>query len=286
MASIHKIETNFSQIKPMVSPVGAIGHFQFMPCTVIGWGYPTCQISSLGNANIPESALTSPSIINQYGGYGGVDGNGDGVVDMFNIYDAAYTAANYLSSNMNGSDETEAMRNAIFAYNRADWYVEKVLATYFSYTNGLMLGGEAMAEVINGSAWVVPYSKNITSSFGVRNGRNHNGIDVASGGIRGKAIVAYADGVVTYSQFNNGGGYGYKVDIDHGGAVTTHYAHMLEKGIPVGTEVKAGQVIGYVGNTGNVYSSSGGGDGTHLHFEVRISGQPVDPMQYVGQFIN
>src|SRR5699024_12244769 len=88
----------------------------------------------------------------------------------------------------------------------------------------------------------------------------HAGIDIASEGIKGTTIIAFADGKVTISEANGttfdstlenrGNGYGWYIEIDHGNNVKTRYAHMKKKGIAVGQEVKAGDVIGQVGSTG------------------------------------
>lgn len=120
LAAIHSIETNYSTLSVMVSTAGAVGHSQFMPCTWIGWSHPTC--SGLGRGNITQSELSDMSKINKYGGYG-VDGNGDGQADPWNIYDAIHSTANYL----NKSGFTKNKYNAIFTYNRADWYVKDVI---------------------------------------------------------------------------------------------------------------------------------------------------------------
>lgn len=121
LASIHRIETRFSTIDPMVSYVGAEGHFQFMPCTWVGWGHPTC--GGLGTGNISKSEGMDPAAIARYGGFG-VDANGDGKADPYDIEDAAHTAANYLAKS--GAAKGE-IRNAIFAYNRSDQYVAEVM---------------------------------------------------------------------------------------------------------------------------------------------------------------
>lgn len=130
LASIHRIETRFSTIKKMESTVGAQGPFQFMPCTFVGWGHPSC--SGLGKGNIPKNQMSDPKIIKKYGGYG-VDGNGDGKADIWNLEDAAYSAANYLSASGASSGD---FQKAIFAYNNADWYVQEVIQYMDLYGSG------------------------------------------------------------------------------------------------------------------------------------------------------
>ncbi|MET3656973.1 lytic transglycosylase domain-containing protein [Sporosarcina psychrophila] len=121
LAAHHRIETRFSTMDPLLSPVGAEGHMQFMPCTFVGWTYPGC--SGLGKGEIPEKDKTNPAIIKEYGGYG-VDGNGDGIADPYDIEDAIFSAANYLSKSGAADGDLE---KAIFNYNRSEKYVQDVL---------------------------------------------------------------------------------------------------------------------------------------------------------------
>jgi peptidoglycan LD-endopeptidase LytH len=121
LAAHHRVETKFSTMKTLVSPVGAEGHMQFMPCTFVGWSHPSC--SGLGKGNIPQSQKTDPEVIEKYGGYG-VDANGDGIADPFQIEDAVFSAANYLERNGAADGKIE---QAVFAYNHSDKYVEDVL---------------------------------------------------------------------------------------------------------------------------------------------------------------
>jgi murein DD-endopeptidase MepM/ murein hydrolase activator NlpD len=132
-------------------------------------------------------------------------------------------------------------------------------------------------------AWPVPGFYNVTSSFGMRMHpvlhvkRMHTGIDIGKNGkqaIAGAAIVAVGKGKVIYAGYRNG--YGNTVMIDHGNGVVTLYAHQPSGGIRVsnGQSVKKGQRIGTVGMTG--YAT-----GPHLHFEVRINGNPVNPLNYL-----
>lgn len=121
LAAHHRIETRFSTMDPLLSPAGAEGHMQFMPCTFVGWGYPGCE--GLGKGSIPEKDKTDPAVIQKYGGYG-VDANGDGIADPFDIEDAIFSAAHYLSKSGAADGEIE---KAVFHYNHSDKYVEDVL---------------------------------------------------------------------------------------------------------------------------------------------------------------
>lgn len=127
LAAHHRIETKFSTMDPLLSPVGAEGHLQFMPCTFVGWTHPTC--SGKGQGEIPEKEKTDPAVIAKYGGYG-LDGDGDGVADPYNLMDALYSAANYLSKNGAADGKLE---QAIFQYNHSDQYVKDVLHYYHLY---------------------------------------------------------------------------------------------------------------------------------------------------------
>jgi peptidoglycan LD-endopeptidase LytH len=121
LAAHHRIETRFSTMDPLLSPVGAEGHMQFMPCTFVGWTYPGC--TGLGKGDIPEKDKTDPAVIEEYGGYG-VDANGDGFADPYDIEDAMFSAAKYLANSGAAEGEYE---KAIFNYNRSEKYVEDVL---------------------------------------------------------------------------------------------------------------------------------------------------------------
>ncbi|WHY83162.1 lytic transglycosylase domain-containing protein [Siminovitchia fortis] len=121
LAAHHRVETIFSTMDPMISPVGAEGHMQFMPCTFVGWSHPSCD--GLGTGDIPEDEKTDPAVIKKYGGYG-VDANGDGKADPWDIEDSIFTAANYLAKNGAAAGDFE---KAVFAYNHSNEYVEEVL---------------------------------------------------------------------------------------------------------------------------------------------------------------
>jgi murein DD-endopeptidase MepM/ murein hydrolase activator NlpD len=115
-----------------------------------------------------------------------------------------------------------------------------------------------------------PVSGPVTSPFGYRWGRLHAGIDI--GVPYGTPIHAAAAGTVVLAGWT--GGYGNYTCIDHGGGMATCYAHQSSYAVSSGAQVSQGQVIGYVGSTGHSF-------GAHLHFEVRINGNPVDPLGYL-----
>lgn len=122
----------------------------------------------------------------------------------------------------------------------------------------------------------------LTTHFGYDawRGGNHYGIDVSGGGIGGKNIYA-AQGGTVITAFNDSGwhgGYGNYVIIDHGGGISTVYAHCSATTVDVGQVVSKGDVIGYVGTTG--WST-----GNHLHFETRVNGTAVDPFTYGYEYV-
>ncbi|MGP3788206.1 peptidoglycan DD-metalloendopeptidase family protein [Paenibacillus sp. 1A_MP2] len=129
LAAVHRVETVFSTDKRMISSVGAIGHMQFMPRTWIGWSYPGTR---LGDADIPDDVLTDPAQIAHYGGYG-TDANGDGKADPWDIEDAIFTAAKYLSAN--GGSPFD-MQKALYAYNKSNEYYLEVTGFVDLYTDG------------------------------------------------------------------------------------------------------------------------------------------------------
>lgn len=159
-------------------------------------------------------------------------------------------------------------------------------------------GTEAVTK--NGETFTTgdPYPTVITSHFSTRddpfNGQEsfHSGIDIASSdGSYGAYIIAARDGTVTYPNSDSptncvsngnedpcGGGYGNYVMIEHSDGSITVYAHMYENSITVhsGDQVSQGQVIGKMG-------SSGRSNGSHLHFEVRVNGKQVNPLNYVSE---
>lgn len=140
--------------------------------------------------------------------------------------------------------------------------------------------GSSTQVVVSSTGFIRPISGPITSPFGYRihpifkSRIYHSGIDI--GGPNGGAIKASNDGKVIYSGWY--GGYGKVVILDHGvingQPITTLYAHMSTISVSNGQMVKKGQTVGREGSTG--YST-----GPHCHFEVRVNGKPVNPMNYI-----
>jgi murein DD-endopeptidase MepM/ murein hydrolase activator NlpD len=132
------------------------------------------------------------------------------------------------------------------------------------------------ASAVGATGFVRPVPGAITSGFGPRHhpilgySRPHTGVDFRAP--HGQPIKAAQSGVVILA--NVWGGYGRAVVIDHGGGLATLYAHQSSLAVSYGDRVMAGDVIGKVG-------TSGLSAGPHLHFEVRIGGEPVDPAPYL-----
>ena len=133
--------------------------------------------------------------------------------------------------------------------------------------SGAGSGGGGGAPSSSGFIW--PVSGPVTSGFGWRWGRMHEGIDI--GAACGTPIRAAASGTIVYAGWMDG--YGNIIIIDHGGGMGTAYGH--QSAIYVGGgSVSQGQTIGAVGSTGH-------STGCHLHFEVRVNGTPVNPLSYL-----
>jgi murein DD-endopeptidase MepM/ murein hydrolase activator NlpD len=115
-----------------------------------------------------------------------------------------------------------------------------------------------------------PVAGTLTSPYGWRWGRMHEGIDIAAGS--GTPIYASASGTVIACGYE--GGYGNLVVLDHGGGLATAYGHQSSIAVTCGQSVGRGQLVGYVGSTGR-------STGPHVHFEVRVGGGAVDPLGYL-----
>lgn len=155
-----------------------------------------------------------------------------------------------------------------------------------SSSSGSSSSGSSSVIVPSGSgfAWPTPGFVSLSSEwFEDRQVYNHGGIDIAGAGIMGTPVVAAADGTViaTNSSCTHnwgksyscgcGGGYGNYVMISHAGGKMTVYGHLTSLTVSTGQTVSRGQVIGYVGSTGN-------STGPHLHYECRLNGVRYNPM--------
>ena len=129
--------------------------------------------------------------------------------------------------------------------------------------------GGSSGDGSSSSGFIWPVNGVVTSGFGWRWGRMHEGVDIAAP--TGTSIRAAAGGTVIYAGYM--GGYGNLVIVDHGNGLSTAYAHQSAIYVSGGS-VSQGTVIGAVGSTGN-------STGPHLHFEVRVNGSAVDPMGYL-----
>jgi murein DD-endopeptidase MepM/ murein hydrolase activator NlpD len=134
----------------------------------------------------------------------------------------------------------------------------------------LRASGSHSGATPSSAGLIWPVQGVITSPFGMRWGRMHEGLDI--GAPTGTPIWAAAGGTVIYAGWE--GGYGNLTVIDHGNGLATAYGHQLRIAVSSGQTVAQGQVIGYVDSTGH-------STGPHLHFEVRVNGAPVDPLGYL-----
>lgn len=126
------------------------------------------------------------------------------------------------------------------------------------------------------TAYVMPAQGVLSSGYGIRWGRLHQGIDIA--GPIGTPVVAAASGVVEFAGWNSGG-YGNVIDIRHSDGSLTRYAHLSRVQVQQGDCVSQVQVIGAIGSTGR-------STGPHLHFELHLAGQgAVNPVDYLPSMV-
>ena len=162
--------------------------------------------------------------------------------------------------------------------------VRETRASYLAEVNALEAQSAALAQAIrnaqsgpesagsdvSGSGLIWPVHGPITSPFGMRWGRMHEGIDIAVP--TGTPVHAAASGSVIYAAWMTG--YGNLVVLDHGNGLATAYAHNSSLLVSLGQRVSQGQAISLSGSTGN-------STGPHVHFEVRVNGIAVDPLRYL-----
>jgi len=141
-------------------------------------------------------------------------------------------------------------------------------ASRSSDRSGPALSSEQAAPVV----WVLPLDCNyeITTLYEMRWGEFHYGVDLACA--YGTPIHAAADGVVILARYD--GGFGNAIMIDHGGGIETIYGHASSLKAHEGDNVKAGDVVSYIGSTG--FST-----GNHCHYEIHINGKPTNPFPFM-----
>lgn len=134
----------------------------------------------------------------------------------------------------------------------------------------VIVKGSKKSHNIVSNTLTLPSRGFISSGFGMRWGKMHNGIDIAAD--EGTPIYAVISGKVIYSSFEEG--YGNLIKIDNGGGVETLYGHCSSMEVNVGENIRKGQMIGRVGSTGK-------STGPHVHFEVRQNGKAKNPTEYL-----
>lgn len=164
--------------------------------------------------------------------------------------------------------------NEIKTQNVEDIYTSTLEVAKESIVEKLQIDTTQEITNINGiKIATLPVSGTISSRYGVSSNirsSKHTGLDIAAS--KGTQIKVVADGTVTCAKYS--GSYGYLVKVDHGNGLETWYAHTSKMYVKEGQEVKAGDVIALVGSTGN-------STGPHLHFEIRINGEHVNPQKYL-----
>ena len=150
-----------------------------------------------------------------------------------------------------------------------------------SLTNNEKLAAKMVDQILELGAWRIAVQKipfahplnetfQYTSGFGQRWGTMHYGTDMAAK--HGSAILATADGVINFAGWEKG--YGKLIKIKHDFGYETRYAHLSKISVSVGQRISQGDRIGKMGNTGR-------STGTHLHYEIRRNGKPINPMKYI-----
>ncbi len=157
--------------------------------------------------------------------------------------------------------------------------LEKEMKEVQAEIDAIYASMDSMGDYVGGGfMYPVPGYRGISSYFGWRfnNSDFHTGVDFTGAGVNGKSVVASNSGMVSFTKttFVAGKGYGKYIIIDHGGGYSTLYGHLSAINVSVGDYVAKGQNIANVGSTG--WST-----GPHLHFEVRINGEPKNPLNYL-----
>lgn len=295
LAAVHGKETTFSLNPVATDPtkgsynsrgelIGAVGHFQFMPASWVGWAsINDYNVTSKGAISGDISFIKVPENIWKYGGRG-KDANNDGVADPWDLEDSMYAAALFIKSYGYEKGNDAAIKTALAKYNggpvyytvaEAQRYAESVYATGKKFEKGKQspLGD---ISILPGNI-TYPTVGRYTSPYGQRNlfgeRKMHYGMDIAN--ILGTPIVSVADGVVFHVGPHDS--WGNYIKIRHnvnGQEFQTLYAHLSRIDVRSGQTVSKGTQIGLMGSTGR-------STGSHLHLEVYLP-----PYSYPGSIIN
>lgn len=146
------------------------------------------------------------------------------------------------------------------------------------HTDLAVLENELLSQhrLLSSTPSIAPVRGILTDSYGIRRDpfnrkvTSHSGVDISTNS--GVPIKAPADGIVVKANWASG--YGQVIYVSHGYGYSTRYGHLSKIAVKAGQKVKRGDTIGYVGSTGR-------STGPHLHYEVRVNGQPVNPLEYI-----
>ena len=171
-------------------------------------------------------------------------------------------------------EEISDYNDSLISFPAYDLYCEwDTVNTHYTKFNVESLKDNVKEIVLNDKSncgYVQPFMGNITSEFGPRKRRFHYGVDIDLE--TGDAVGAAFDGKVRIAKKSKS--YGNVIVIRHSNGLETYYAHLSKIKVEIGQEVFAGQIIGLGGNTGHSH-------GSHLHFEVRYLGQPINPTDII-----
>lgn len=194
---------------------------------------------------------------------------------------------NYVSQRYGVSRELLIERNPLLNWLSDNLYIGQVLYIPIAGTKQMQAeelikrrnttqaaSRQVVGRVRGGMEWPVKEAT-ITSGFGVRWGRAHKGVDLWNQAESQTPIYAAKAGTVLEAGANRSG-YGRMVVLDHGDGLQTFYAHMRSISVAPGQMVDAGDMLGYMGQTGD-------STGYHLHFEVRQDDVPINPLPYLGR---
>lgn len=166
-----------------------------------------------------------------------------------------------------------ALPSGRYVYQSGEWVFKKSNTGFAKELGGNNYFSDDSSTPYLGKvhfSWPLPYSKKVSSGYGLRHGKMHDGIDIAAP--KGTSILAAADGIVHYAGWMKG--YGRIIILKHGEGLKSVYAHNSKNLVKKGRKVVAGQVIAKVGNSGR-------SSGNHLHFEIRKNKMAMNPMKYL-----